>query len=153
MSDTAPVRPATAADVDRLIRLWSLLFDDEASPAAPWQEHARRWFLDVVDDRAGACLPVIEVGGEVIATAVGTLEIGVPNPHCPRGRTVRLVNVVTAPEHRRRGFGTLLVEDVVAWARAIEADRVDLSATPDGLRVYERAGFELTRAPRLKLVL
>nr|WP_200962738.1 GNAT family N-acetyltransferase [Terrabacter sp. Soil810] len=96
---------------------------------------------------------MVEVDGVVIAAAIGTLELGVPNPHCPRGRAVRLANVITVPEHRGRGFGTLLVGDVVEWARSIDADRVDLSATPDGRRVYERAGFTLTSAPRLKLVL
>lgn len=130
-----------------------MVFDGEASPAAGWDAHARAWFGGVVGDHATAHCPVVEVGGVLVATAVGTLELGVPNPHCPRGRTVRLANVVTAPDHRRQGFGTLLVEDVVRWARAIDADRVDLSATPDGLSVYERAGFALTRAPRLKLVL
>ena len=88
-----------------------------------------------------------------MATAIGTLEIGVPNPQCVRGRTVRLANVITLPEHRGHGHGTMLVLDVVAWARSIAADRVDLSATPAGQRVYERLGFTVTSAPRMKLVL
>ncbi|MGH8971531.1 MAG: GNAT family N-acetyltransferase [Actinomycetes bacterium] len=90
---------------------------------------------------------------DVIAAAIGTLELGVPNPHCDRGRTVRLANVITLPEHRGRGYGTLLVRDVIEWARSIDADRVDLSATPGGERIYEKVGFNLTKAPRMKLVL
>jgi GNAT superfamily N-acetyltransferase len=43
---------------------------------------------------------------------------------------------VTLPEHRSHGYGTTLVLDVVAWARSIAADRVDLSATPAGQRIY-----------------
>jgi GNAT superfamily N-acetyltransferase len=66
---------------------------------------------------------------------------------------VRLANVITSPEHRGRGFGTLLVRDVIQWAGSIDADRVDLSATPDGQRIYERMGFDRTTAPRMKLVL
>jgi len=66
---------------------------------------------------------------------------------------VRLANVITLPEHRGRGYGTLLVRDVIEWARSIHADRVDLSATPAGQRIYENAGFDLTKAPRMKLVL
>jgi GNAT superfamily N-acetyltransferase len=96
---------------------------------------------------------VIEVGGELAATAIGTLEISVPNPHCVRGRTVRLANVITLPEYRGHGHGSTLVLDVVAWARSIAADRVDLSATPAGQRIYERLGFTVTSAPRMKLVL
>jgi GNAT superfamily N-acetyltransferase len=96
---------------------------------------------------------VIEVYGELVATAIGTLETGVPNPQCVRGRTVRLANVITLPEHRGQGHGSALVLDVVAWARSIAADRLDLSATPAGQRIYERLGFTLTSAPRMKLVL
>lgn len=47
----------------------------------------------------------------------------------------------------------MLVLDVVAWARSIAADRVDLSATPAGQHLYEKLGFTLTSAPRMKLVL
>jgi GNAT superfamily N-acetyltransferase len=96
---------------------------------------------------------VIEADGELIATAIGTLEIGVPSPLCVRGRTVRLANVITLPEHRGQGYGTTLVLDVLAWARTIDADRVDLSATPVGQRVYEKLGFTVTSAPRMKFVL
>jgi GNAT superfamily N-acetyltransferase len=81
---------------------------------------------------------VIEVYGQLVATAIGTLEIGVPNPQCVRGRTVRFGNIITLPEHRGRGHATMLVLDVLAWARSIAADRVDLSATRAGQRLYER---------------
>ena len=145
------VTAATAADAPWLLRLWALVYDD--GPASPWRDHAHEWFTRFVDDPASARFPVVEVDGDIVATAVGTLELGVPNPHCRRGRTVRLANVVTVPAHRGRGYGTLLVRDVVAWARSIDADRVDLSATPEGRRLYEAEGFRLTAAPRMKLVL
>jgi GNAT superfamily N-acetyltransferase len=157
MAETSPgfLRTATAGDAVQLLGLWDLLFDDEDGPAAgkPWQDHARAWFTRYADDAGQARFPVIEVAGELVATAIGTLEIGVPSPQCARGRTVRLANVITRPGHRGRGYGTALVLDVVAWARSVAADRVDLSATPAGQRVYERLGFTLTSAPRMKLVL
>jgi ribosomal protein S18 acetylase RimI-like enzyme len=147
------LRTARAQDGAQLLRLWALLFDDDGATAAPWQGHAREWFTRYVDDAGQARFPVIEAGGELVATAIGTLEIGVPNPQCARGRTVRLANVITLPGHRGQGHGTRLVLDVVAWARSIAADRVDLSATPDGQHLYEKLGFMLTSAPRMKLVL
>jgi ribosomal protein S18 acetylase RimI-like enzyme len=148
------LRTATAEDGAQLLRLWGLLFDDDSPTAQqPWTGYARQWFTRYVDDSGNARFPVIEVAGELVATAIGTLEIGVPSPACVRGRTVRLANVITLPEYRGRGHGTTLVLDVVAWARSIAADRVDLSATPDGQRVYEKLGFTLTSAPRMKLVL
>jgi GNAT superfamily N-acetyltransferase len=151
---SAILRTATAEDCSQLVRLWGLVVEDpETTPEAPWRGHAREWFAQYVDSAGDARFPVLEVDGEIVATAIGTLENGVPNPHCPRGRTARLSNVITLPAHRSQGYGTTLVQDVIAWARAIGADRVDLSATPDGQRVYERLGFTLTSAPRMKLVL
>ncbi len=152
----APLRLAMPADLGRLLSLWSLVHDDgdgREEGGDVWRRHARDWFLCTVEDRKVARFPVIEVGDVVVATAIGVLELGVPNPHCPRGRAVRLANVITTPEHRGHGFGTRLVGDVVEWARSIGADRVDLSATPDGRRLYESVGFALTSAPRMKLVL
>jgi GNAT superfamily N-acetyltransferase len=148
------LRAATVDDIGQLLRLWAMVFDEDDS-AEPdlWTNHAREWFARCVDDRRIARFPVIEVDGCIVATAIGTLELGVPNPQCPRGRTVRLANVITLPDHRRNGYGTLLVHDVIDWARSIDADRVDLSATPSGQRVYDKAGFVLTSAPRMKLVL
>ena len=148
------LRTATAEDGAQLLRLWALLFD-ERSPTyeEPWKGHAREWFTRHVNYTRNARFPAIEVDGELVATAIGTLEIGVPNPQCVRGRTVRLANVITLPEHRGQGHGTMLVLDVVAWARSIAADRVDLSATPIGQRIYEKLGFTVTSAPRMRLVL
>ena len=147
-------RTARAEDGPQLLRLWALLFDEDSStPGEPWKDHARDWFARYVGDARNARFPVIEVNGELVATAIGTLEIGVPSPQCTRGRTVRLANVITLPSHRGQGHGTMLVLDVVAWARSIAADRVDLSATPAGQRVYEKLGFAVTSAPRMKLIL
>jgi len=136
------------------VRLWALLFDeDDSSSDDVWRGHAGEWFTQFVALPGLARFPVIEVDGLIVATAIGTLELGVPNPQCPRGRTVRLANVITLAAHRGAGYGTRLVDDVTDWARSINADRVDLSATPAGQRIYARAGFVLTSAPRMKLVL
>ncbi|MGX6605042.1 GNAT family N-acetyltransferase [Micromonosporaceae bacterium Da 78-11] len=145
------VRPAVAGDCGELLDLWAMLFD--AAPDVPWRQHAAVWFRRLVGEPSSARFPVIEVDGAIVATAIGTLELGVPNPQCARGRTVRLMNVITLVGHRGHGHGTALVLDVLDWARSVEADRVDLSATPDGRRLYERLGFTMTSAPRMKLVL
>jgi GNAT superfamily N-acetyltransferase len=148
------IRAATAADASQMLALWALVFDEEASATeTTWTQHAREWFTRFVEDTSAARFPVIEVDGGIVAAAIGTLEVGVPNPQCRRGRTVRLANVITVPEHRGEGYASLLVRDVIAWARSIDADRVDLSATRDGQRVYEKLGFSMARAPRMKLVL
>lgn len=148
------LRVATAGDAEQLISLWDLLFRETGSAAdQPWKERALDWFARTVGDSTAARFPLVDINGAIVATAIGTLELGVPNPHCPRGRAVRLANVVTVPEHRGNGYATLLLRDVIAWADAVDADRVDLSTTPEGQRIYEKAGFVLASAPRMKLVL
>ena len=97
--------------------------------------------LAVRRDPNVARLPVIDVDGQIVATGIGSLELGVPNPYCPRGRTVRLANVITHPEHRRKGYGTLAVDDVTEWAISIDADRIDLSATLEGQRILRAGRF------------
>ena len=148
------IRDAAPDDAAQLLSLWGLLFDQATTgEGSSWRTHAQSWFATFVDDRETACFPVIEFEGKVVASAIGTLELGVPNPYCLRGRTVRLANLIVVPECRGRGYATALVEHVVEWARGLNADRVDLSATPEGQPLYARTGFVATSAPRMKLVL
>jgi GNAT superfamily N-acetyltransferase len=147
------LRAATINDCAALLRLWTYLFDADSPEAEAWRAPAGEWFARFVDDSLTARFPLIEWNRQVVATAIGTLEIGVPNPHCIRGRTVRLSNVFTLPEHRGSGYGTSLVRDVIDWARSINADRVDLSTTPLGQSIYQKVGFSPTTAPRMKLIL
>ncbi|NHN54770.1 hypothetical protein G9U51_03105 [Calidifontibacter sp. DB0510] len=86
------VRAARPSDADDLIELWTLLFEPSATDHV-WRDAARDWFEAVVADRHTNCFPVIEVGGAPVATAIGTLDIGVPSPFCLHGRTVQLKNV------------------------------------------------------------
>jgi GNAT superfamily N-acetyltransferase len=144
----------TVGDADAILELWELLYNEIGSPSSNnWADHARDWLINHVDDYNGTRISVIEIAGQLVASAIGTVEFGVPNPHSPNGRGVRLANVVTLPDRRGQGYGTAVTQDVIAWARTVGADRIDLSATPDGQHIYERLDFVLTSAPRMKLVL
>ena len=153
-NNVGQLRAARPDDISGLTSLWRILYNEaEVTSTTPWEANAEEWFARSVEDGRHARTPVIDISGQLVATAIGTILIGVPNPYCPRGRSVRLENVVTLPEHRGKGYATMLVQDLIGWGRAAHADRVDLSATPEGQRIYERLGFTVTRAPRMKLVL
>lgn len=156
--DAEPVptlRPAELGDVAILPHLWASVFDLRLDPddVPRWAVNAGRWLELAVHDPANAHVVVIEASGEVVATGMGTLELGPPNPACPTGRAVRLANVYTAPPWRGRGLGARIVRDVIGWASSIGADRVDLSTTTAGRHLYEQLGFVTTSAPRMKLEL
>jgi len=148
------VRAARADDIAQLLALWELLYNEvDPTSTTTWKAYAREWFARSVEDNFSTRIAVVVIGAKLVATAIGTIEIGVPNPHCHTGRAVRLANVVTLAEHRGNGYATTLVAHVIAWARTVQADRVDLSATPGGQRIYEHLGFIVASAPRMKLAL
>lgn len=146
------VRTARLGDEKQLTDLWELLYGSAAPEAdEPWRQHLRAWLAEHVSSADDVRIAVADIDGALVASAVGTVERGVPNPHSPTGLAVRVANVVTHPDHRRNGLASALVSDIITWANAIGADRLDLTATPDGARLYQRLGFTFAAAPRMNL--
>ena len=79
--------------------------------------------------------PVGEPGGEI--------SIG-------EGRHAIIINVFTEPDWRRRGIAKLLVEKIIAWARAERLDRLVLHASDEGRSLYAKMGFVQTNEMRLR---
>jgi len=66
------------------------------------------------------------------------------------GRHAIVINVWTEPAWRRRGLATLLMKQILAWARTERLDRLVLHASDEGRLVYERLGFIQTNEMRFK---
>jgi GNAT superfamily N-acetyltransferase len=106
-------------------------------------------------DRLAECLPryfAAHIGRDLIAYLAeedGAIVAGVflliaerpAGPAFMSGRTGTILNVYTAPEHRRRGLARTLLEMAIADAREMDVARIDLKATPMGRVVYEKLGF------------
>jgi ribosomal protein S18 acetylase RimI-like enzyme len=59
----------------------------------------------------------------------------------------QLISMWTAPTHRQRGIGRLLVKEILAWARARQAGTLLLMVTSinhPAILFYERLGFTRT---------
>jgi ribosomal protein S18 acetylase RimI-like enzyme len=59
----------------------------------------------------------------------------------------RLISVWTAPKHRKRGIGRLLVNEVLNWALGRNARELQLMVTSNNepaIRFYQRLGFTQT---------
>lgn len=151
--ERALIRRARCTDADALVRLWSVMYEDDNAPtASPWKTAAHSWVAAHAHDEAHLVL-VADTAGQVVATAIGSVQGGAPNPFSPSGQLVRLTSVVTLREHRNRGHATALVQEVISWARTLGADRVDLNASPAGQLVYEGLGFSRGRFPQMWLML
>lgn len=99
-----------------------------------WQARVRRW-----DGNTGVGFLAIETN--VPCGIAGSL---VHQRDCSRAE---LVSMWTAPTHRRRGVGSLLVTSVIAWARSRQVRTLQLmvtNANETAIRFYERLGFALT---------
>jgi ribosomal protein S18 acetylase RimI-like enzyme len=60
---------------------------------------------------------------------------------------IELVSMWTAPTHRNRGIGRLLVEQIVHWASLKQVPALYLQVTPGNqpaIAFYERLGFAIT---------
>ena len=64
-----------------------------------------------------------------------------PSPRFPRGKTGVLFNVYTRRECRRRGLARRVMQALLADARSLELDVVELHATEDGYPLYQSLGF------------
>lgn len=77
------------------------------------------------------------------------------NPGFMNGKVGTLLNVYTKPEYRRKGIAGKLMERLLADAKAMGLDFVELKATEDGYYLYKTMGFEeiSTKYRNMKLVL
>ena len=137
------LRRAGVRDVDALVSLRAQMHeamgDDPNVPG--WAAACRAALVRrlVEPDRFAAF--VVEVDGAIVAGGVGWLEEHLPSPHQLDGRRGHLASMSTDPGHRRRGHGRAVLVALLTWFEGLGVGRVDLRATPDGLALYESAGF------------
>jgi GNAT superfamily N-acetyltransferase len=136
------IRPATEADVPRIVELFELgsLVEGKEDPkdlepySAAWQEIATG---------PGSVL-VAERNNEV----VGVCQLLVfRHLQSKGGRCAEIESVHVHPDHRGHGIGRILMGRAIAEARRLGCYRVQLTsnnARPDAHRFYESLGFGAT---------
>jgi ribosomal protein S18 acetylase RimI-like enzyme len=99
-----------------------------------WKNRVIRWSGD-----AGAGFLAFDDG---LACGIAGCFLHPNNP----SRT-QLISMWTAPSHRNRGIGRMLVDEVAAWTRMRSATVLDLFVVANNhpaIRFYERLGFVRT---------
>lgn len=122
---TAPLRPATLADVAAVTVL-----EASFAPKERWSEAA--WASEIEADNR-----------RVLVAASDEAVLGVISVQIVGG-VADLNRIVVAPNHRRSGLGADLLAAGIAAADADEADEMLLEVRHDNtaaLALYERAGF------------
>lgn len=137
------VRRAAPGDADALVALAEAVGGEEGG----WMLTTDRWrsvgeerrYLKASRGHPDAAVFVADDDGRVVARLSLSRD-----PH-PASRHVADLGLMVAATHRRRGIGTVLLEEAVSWARAAGVSKLELHVFPwnePALRLYESFGFE-----------
>jgi RimJ/RimL family protein N-acetyltransferase len=137
------VRPARDSDAPALVGLAENVGREDGRwilGTGPWRSIAdERRYLRTIHKHHDAAVFVAEDEGAI----VGRLSLA-RDPH-PASRHVADLGLMVAETHRRRGVGTMLLEQAVAWARAAGVGKLELHVFPwnePALALYASFGFE-----------
>jgi len=130
---------AKSADLPRLVELLGMLFESEAEFSAD-AEKQRSALQALLADPAKGRIFVAREGRQVVAMASLLYTISTAEG----GKAALFEDLVTAPEHRKRGIGEALLKHVVAAARSEGVLRITLLTDMQNERaqaMYRRVGF------------
>ena len=151
------IRTATAADAPVLARQRRAMFDamgmlDGGSDSDALETVAKRWIEQHIAAGTFHSWLVETAAGAIVAGGGLQLRELMPRPGFVRGEPEALIlSMWTDPDHRRRGLGTAVVREMLAWCRSRGIRRITLHASPQGKPIYTRLGFEQTNEMRLEL--
>ena len=130
---------ARQSDLPRLVELLGILFESEAEFSAN-VEKQRAAVQAILADPDKGKIYVAREGREVVAMASLLYTISTAEG----GKAGIFEDLVTAPEHRKRGIGAALLRHVIEQARAEGVLRITLLTDMQNERaqtMYRRVGF------------
>jgi RimJ/RimL family protein N-acetyltransferase len=137
------IRRATPGDAPTLVALAEEVGREEGRwilGTGPWRSVGdERRYLRTVQRHPDAAVLVADDGGKVVARLSVSRD-----PH-PASRHVADLGLMVAESHRRRGVGTALLAEAVAWARSAGVRKLELHVFPwnePAIALYESFGFE-----------
>ena len=150
-------RPATAADLDVLVRHRVRMFADMGFASddgfAALAAASRTWFIDALaaGRYLGWLVAPADAPSEIVAGSGLLLHEWPPGIRDAGTTRAYILNVYTEPEHRGHGLATLLTRAAIDEARRRRIRVVTLHASDEGAPLYQRLGFEETNEMRLLL--
>lgn len=153
LEDAALVAEHRAAMFEEMGELSPVIRDEFFAATRSWTESALArgeyvgWFA-IPRGRPDA----IAAGAGVQLRAVPPHPLRPPSDAgFAKGRHALVLNVYTGPEWRNKGAASVLMEEVISWAKAEKLDRLVLHATAQARKLYERIGFAATNEMRLEV--
>ena len=89
---------------------------------------------------------VIREDDTIVSCAFLLIVMKPMSPAFINGKTATVLNVYTLPGYRRRGYARMLMNAMIADAKELNIDVIELKATADGYDLYRSVGFEDDRS-------
>ena len=87
----------------------------------------------------------------VVSCAYLVIQEKPPNLQFVSGKTGLILNVLTYPEHRRKGYAFGVLTALIQEAKSLGVCQLELSATTDGKPLYEKLGFTIPTYTSMRL--
>lgn len=84
----------------------------------------------------------VEEDGEIIGCGGLCYQRELPSPDNPNGKCAYIMNIYIRPQHRRQGYGRLLIQWLADKALLLGIHKIYLESTQKAVPMYESIGFE-----------
>lgn len=92
-----------------------------------------------------------EMEGDVVSAAFLVIYEKPANPWFKTGKTATLLNVLTYPGHRKKGYAAKTISLLIEKAKQLNVSYIDLSASETGKPLYEELGFTEVHTTEMRL--
>lgn len=156
MSNIFTYRLATTDDTSMLVDYRILLLDTvshtahSAEVVQKLRDDLTIYFPKAIAD--GSYIAWLAFDGDIIAGVSGMVMYDRPASYnCPKGRIGYILNIYTEAAYRRQGISTRMMDKLYLSAKEHNVSNLVLHASPDGIGVYRRFGFEEPGTPVLEM--
>ena len=112
-------------------------------------EHYSDYFYESLLEELPEAFIVAEISGKIVGYIMCKIEHGFSNfKKLGFVKKGHVVSIAVIDEHRRKGFGSILVDEAVKGVKTIQGSELYLEvrcSNNDAVKLYEKLGFSITQ--------
>jgi N-acetylglutamate synthase-like GNAT family acetyltransferase len=149
------IRKATINDIESLIQLRIDYLVMDKGHISPKEEDAIRKQVSSYLKKhipLGDFIAVLAIADNVIISSAFLVVSERPaNPSFPTGLIGTLLNVITYPPYRRKGYAQKVIQKIIEEAKELGISTIELHSTKEGEELYKKLGFSAPPYTSLRL--
>ncbi len=139
------IRMASLDDIDKLIKVRFDYFATEKWEVSSEQKkvieaNLRQYYSTYLN--TDFYVAIVEVENEIASVAFLAISAKPANLSFPTGRIGTVLNVLTYPKYRKKGYAASAMKMLINEAKKQKLSYVELSASELGKPLYQKLGFE-----------